>query len=191
MIDHSEGSVESARLFAVIVEKEIMYNAPNGETVHHNVFRSFLGPVGGEVVDLSGGIASKTYAYDVENEWQADQIYVIAWLTATDSKEILNSGSRFDPDFISSVGGPGTANSISMYPNPAVNQFVISIPEYAGSAEVSIFDLQGKRVFSNTYSGGEQPEINAAGWPAGMYLVSLQIGGRTLEGKVQIVDAGN
>src|SRR5690606_25975884 len=58
LTDHIGGSMASGRLFAVIVERQVMYAAPNGETVHHNVFRRFLTPATGETVSLMTGSAT-------------------------------------------------------------------------------------------------------------------------------------
>ncbi|HQW01553.1 MAG TPA: Omp28-related outer membrane protein, partial [Saprospiraceae bacterium] len=82
------GSLTTGRLYAVIVEKEISYNAPNGETLHHNVFRRFLTDVNGEDVDLTSGQATKTYQYAVSGTWNADETYVIAWLMDPTTEEI-------------------------------------------------------------------------------------------------------
>src|SRR5690606_32967487 len=98
LTDHVGGSLGLGRLFAVIVEREILYNAPNGETVHHNVFRRFLTASTGEIVDLSAGPVTRTYQYNVDGSWNANEIYVIAWLSDTGTNEIYNSGTRFDPD---------------------------------------------------------------------------------------------
>ena len=89
--DHVGGSLTTGRLFAVIVEKEISYTAPNGETVHHNVFRKFLSNPTGEDIDLTTGIASRSYNYDVDPTWKADEVYIIALLTVPSTIEVFNS----------------------------------------------------------------------------------------------------
>ncbi|MDX1479812.1 MAG: Omp28-related outer membrane protein, partial [Saprospiraceae bacterium] len=116
--DHAGGSLSSGLLFAVVVEKEVMYNAPNGETLHHNVFREFLTSTGGDAVDLSSGSASLSYQYTLDGGWQADEIYVVAWLTAVGSKEVINSGTRFD-EVVSGTRDIRGALPLRIYPNPA------------------------------------------------------------------------
>ena len=88
------------RLLAAVVEKTVNYNAPNSETVHHNVFRQFLTPTAGEPFTLptQGGTASLTvYNYTLNPAWLANEVYVVAWLYDETTKSVLNSGTKFDP----------------------------------------------------------------------------------------------
>jgi hypothetical protein len=88
------------RLLAAVVEKTVNYNAPNSETVHHNVFRQFLTPTAGAPITLptQGGNASLTiYNYTLNPAWVASEVYVVAWLFDETTKSVLNSGTKFDP----------------------------------------------------------------------------------------------
>jgi Outer membrane protein Omp28/Secretion system C-terminal sorting domain len=88
------------RLLAAIVEKTVNYNAPNSESVHHNVFRQFLTPTTGVPLTLptQGGTASLTvYNYTINPAWRANEVYVVAWLYDETTKSVLNSGTKFDP----------------------------------------------------------------------------------------------
>ncbi len=143
--DHVGGSISTGKLFAVIVEREIMYTAPNGETMHHNVFRKFLTNVNGEDVDMSSGVTTKSYSYTLDPTWEAKQIYVIAWLINPDTKEIYNSGTRFDESL--SVLSDINKNSMVLeaYPNPAKNQVFIKLPNLMDEkVNVKIFSPSGQ-----------------------------------------------
>jgi hypothetical protein len=88
------------RLLAAVVEKTVNYNAPNSETVHHNVFRQFLTPTAGAPITLptQGGNASLTvYNYMINSAWLANEVYVVAWLYDETTKSVLNSATKFDP----------------------------------------------------------------------------------------------
>ncbi|HZV70726.1 MAG TPA: T9SS type A sorting domain-containing protein [Saprospiraceae bacterium] len=140
-------SLTIGKLFAVIVEKEVVYNAPNGETGHHNVFRKFLGPVAGEDVDLISGTALKTYSYNVDEDWVADQVYVIAWLMDPGTKEILNSGTRFDQSLSATYDITKKYTEVHAYPNPAKDQVLIELPgNMNGMVNVNIFSPSGSVV---------------------------------------------
>jgi hypothetical protein len=171
--DHVGGSATTAQLFAVIVEKEVHFNAPNGETVHHNVFRDFLTPNSGVAVDMTSGTVTQDFSYTVNAAWQADQVYVVAWLSDPTTKEIFNSGTRFDPDFISAVDDPITTK-LHLYPNPASTEFQIVVPEISGDVQLSIFDASGRIHFAQNNLVAGPFEINCDSWPLGIYLATLK-----------------
>jgi hypothetical protein len=181
------GSLTTGKLFAVIVEKEIQYNAPNGESVHHNVFRRFLTSATGDEVNLSSGSASLTYDYEVDGEWNADQTYVIAWLSDPSTKEIFNSGTRFDPDFTSSVRPALPDHSLEMYPNPASTEVFLSLPESVQTARMTIFDQQGRQVQPETEVTGPLVSINLLDWSAGRFIVRLTTKDQIFTGTFEVV----
>ena len=90
-----EGDV---RIFVAIVEKTIDYQAPNGETVHHDVFRTMLPNDEGEVFKPAapGESITLSYAYTPDNAWASEELYAIVFIQEMNSKEVINSGTRFD-----------------------------------------------------------------------------------------------
>lgn len=187
MQDVVGGSLNTGRLYAVIVEKEILYNAPNGETVHHNVFRRFLTDVSGEEVDLSSGQVTKSYTYDVNAAWNADETYVIAWLMDPATKEIYNSGTRFDADFTSAINPVQPLSALSIYPNPASTEVNIALPSGVAVADVEIFDPQGRLVRSVPRSQGPQIQISTGAFLPGKYFIRLTSGVAIYTGAFDVV----
>ena len=181
------GSLSAGQLFAVIVEKEIFYNAPNGETVHHNVFRRFLTAATGDPVDLSSGTATKTYQYAVEGGWNADQTYIIAWVSDPTTKEIYNSGTRFDPDFVSGVNPVEPLSALSLYPNPATSEVNITLPADVTAAEVKVYDHLGRLVRSILAASGPVVNIPAGDLSSGRYIVKLISGEKLYSGSFEII----
>ena len=185
--DVAGGSLATGRLFAVIVEKEIQYNAPNGETIHHNVFRRFLSAATGEEVDLSGGSATRTYQYDVDGSWNAAETYIIAWLADPASKEIYNSGTRFDPDFTSSVSPVLSALPIPLFPNPASTEVNLSIPGGVNTALIQIYNQQGGLVRSVNTIEGPHVKVSTEDMSSGHYFIRLATGGQMYSGSFEVV----
>ncbi len=185
--DYAGGSLTIARLFAVIVEREIQYNAPNGETLHHNVFRKFLTATAGEDIDLSSGTATASYTYDVDPVWNADQTYVIAWVMDPNTKEIYNSGTRFDPDFVTAVNEISKSGVFQLYPNLTAGEFSISLPDNQHKASVSIYNAVGALFFSNTYVGESEINVDVSAWPEGTYIVRVAVDGKERSERVSIV----
>lgn len=183
--DHVGSSLVMGKLYAVVVERLIMYNAPNGETMHHNVFRKFLTDTGGDDVDLSTGTASMSYQYDVDAEWQEDEVYVIAWLMDPDTEEIYNSGTRFDPNTTSTIDQE--EEGLQIYPNPASAMLTITLPGEANRASVRIYDTGGRLVHNEVNTDDTFLRIVTIDWPAGTYRAEIILDGRVLSGQFQVV----
>ncbi len=185
--DHAGGSPTTGTLFAVVVEKVIQYVAPNGETVHYNVFRKFLTPTDGVVIDLSAGVATASYTYDLDPTWQADEIYAIAWLMNPDTKEIYNSGTRFDPDFVSAVDPLTDAETLHIYPNPASTKFTISLTENYTPSNVTVHSVAGALVFEKEFAADADIHIDGSLWAEGNYVVTVKTGDQQKSHWVRIV----
>lgn len=164
------------RLFAVIVEREIQYSAPNGETIHRNVFRRFLTSTAGEEVDMTSGEATRNYTYTVEPGWQLAETYVIAWASNPETKEIYNSGTRFDPDFVSSTTGHSGIVPLVLYPNPASDYIRISLPDESDLTDVRIIDVSRRIVLERKITGDQEMKLSLAGFIPGMYWAEVRKG---------------
>ncbi len=167
--DFVGGSLETGRLFAVIVEKVVDFAAPNGETTHHNVFRDFVGPATGEDIDLSSGSASRTYNYSLDSGWDADQIYVIAWVSDPVTKEIYNSGTRFDSVLISATEHILDDEALSIYPNPVSSTLNFDV-QVTGDYTVTVYSVLGEKIGS--WENALMIDVKDA--VPGMYLVRLE-----------------
>ena len=91
----------SYKVYAAVVERNVNYaSAPgsNGEKYFPNVFRKMLPNDQGETYTAApvGQDVSFTYDYTLAPAWNADEIYVIAFIQETSSNEIINSGSSRD-----------------------------------------------------------------------------------------------
>lgn len=93
------------KIRAAIVERIINYpSAPgtNGEKDFPNVFRRMLiNGTNGATFEAApiGETATFTYDYTLNGTWNANNIYVIAFIQNETTKEVLNSGSSFDWKF--------------------------------------------------------------------------------------------
>ncbi|MFZ1676072.1 MAG: T9SS type A sorting domain-containing protein [Saprospiraceae bacterium] len=185
--DFAGGSLATGKLFAVIVEKEVAYNAPNGETGHHNVFRRFLGPQAGEDVDLSSGTALKSYTYMVDEAWDSNQIYVIAWLSNPGTKEIYNSGTRFDQTLSATSDMTKKTIDLYPYPNPAKENVLVQLPEeIVGKINVKILSTSGLVIKNIVDQKVTTQPLNIAmdHMSSGLYYLIIEAKGRSYLGKI-------
>jgi hypothetical protein len=86
------------RVYVALVEKIVNYNAPNSESVHHNVFRRFLTASNGNAVTLpiQGNSVNLDFNYIVDAAWTAAEVYAIVWVQTDGTNAVINSGTRFD-----------------------------------------------------------------------------------------------
>lgn len=181
------GSLASGRLFAVIVEKQISYAAPNGETIHRNVFRKFLTPTAGDAVDLSSGSASRSYTYDVDGNWDPQQTYVIAWLADPTSNEVYNSGTRFDPDFVSAVSPAPADAPLVVYPNPSSTETRLLFPTDVTTADLQVYDQRGQLVYAEKNLTGPEVSMATDHFPQGHYIIRLIASQKVFAGTFEVV----
>jgi len=123
----------SYKLFAAVAESTVNYASPNGETKHYDVFHAMLTDINGDDIALpaTGGSATFnfSYNYSAPNGWPSnfDSLYVLAFVQNTATKEVLNSGTRFDPVF-TSTHGVAAPQSVRIQPNPATDEASVLLP---------------------------------------------------------------
>jgi uncharacterized repeat protein (TIGR01451 family) len=72
-------------LHVVVFENDVDYNAPNGETVHDFVVRSFLDGTNGKSISISQGQSlSNSYQFDFPTNQDPNEVGVIAFVQTTD-----------------------------------------------------------------------------------------------------------
>ena len=72
---------------------------------------------------------------------------------------------------------------ISIFPNPANDQFTINLVNVDQTGQLSILDLSGKIVFEDLIVG-EQSMIDVSTLPSGIYVVNLKLGDNTYTKKL-------
>lgn len=142
----SGASQSNLRLFAVLAEKLIEYNAPNGEDMHHDVFRKVIADENLNLVNVGDSI-TKSIVYTTHPDWNQDEIFVAGMVQNGADKEILQAGAS---DFASGTSGINTFSDISdeplFYPNPASDYISIK-PEYLEQYRFAeVYNLFGKQI---------------------------------------------
>jgi hypothetical protein len=170
------------KLFVAIVEKKINQQTGNGESMHHNVFRKMLTAVQGNAfaVPNAGEIVEYDFSYSVSNNWNPDEIYVLAFVKEVDTKAVLNSGTRFDPVLTSTT--ESAPKQLQIFPNPATATAVLDLAVDQAVA-VELFALNGQRFQTDFDAQGSLVSLNTASLPAGIYLVKITGSQATYTGK--------
>lgn len=112
--------------------------------------------------DSNGNVAQSIYWVYSSNVWVKNQI-----------------GTYYYSIFINTSAVVIPADTkISIYPNPAVNHFIISYKSpMSGKAQIEIIDMQGKifgKQILNSQNGINHENISVTHLPAGLYLIRFK-----------------
>ena len=166
----SESFTQTPVIFGMIAEKEIQYAAPNGENLHHNVFRKVIIDADLNIANV-GDSAVINESYSIHPDWIADELIFTVLvqnestggiLQAAESDK-LSAGSSFigDKEILSLDG--------ALYPNPARDVINISASMQEKVLKTDFYAMTGKLVKS--YSGVSA--MNISDLPEGIYMVVL------------------
>ncbi|MHB8259854.1 MAG: T9SS type A sorting domain-containing protein [Bacteroidia bacterium] len=76
------------------------------------------------------------------------------------------------------IGSIKESNTVSVYPNPMVNELTIKLPFVAQKASASMVDVLGKELISTEIASGSEISIKDANLPAGVYFVKVMADGK-------------
>jgi hypothetical protein len=164
------------RLFVAVVEKKVNYKGRNTETVHYNVFRKFLTAENGDgdalTMPAKGSEKTLNFNYTNQSPWVAGQVYVLAFVQNMTTKEILNSGTKFD--VTSSTDEPRLDNQVQVSPNPNDGTFNYSFdnltPQY-----LTVTNVVGQVVLSKDNAEITNNEaLNLTNQPNGVYYLTIK-----------------
>ncbi|MEI6412164.1 MAG: Omp28-related outer membrane protein [Bacteroidota bacterium] len=172
------------KLYVAIVEKQINYNAPNGEAVHHDVFRKMLPDINGVAYTpaAQGQSVSFNFDYTLNAAWNADQVYVVAFIQNTMTKEILNSGTKYDP-IVSATQAP-VITQLSAAPNPAQDFTTVKLDNADDVQRVDLIDLNGRQMQTSFTREQSQLHIGLDQVPSGVYFIKITTADKTYTAKL-------
>ncbi len=176
------------KLFVAVAESTVNYNAPNGENKHYDVFRAMLTDINGQDINLPapGGSASFNFSYThvQPNGWTSnfDSLYVLAFIQEANTKAVLNSGTRFDPLFVSASEAEGV-QAVRWSPNPATDYATALLPgEHVRAVEV--FSLGGQRHSVYYTTEADLVRLSVDVLPVGTYVVRVLTDGGPYVGRL-------
>ena len=151
--------------------------------MHYNVLRDLLSNVEGDpfVAAATGQEVITTFDYSIDNEWIAEEMYVIAFVQNPFTFEILNSGSRFDDN---TVGlRPLLNEPLTLFPNPAQAILKIDLSHFDSyNSSLEIYNAAGKLLISKQLRQAT-PEVSFHALPEGVYFLKVNIPKGILSGR--------
>ena len=160
-------TITNGQLFVAAVEKDVHLTGIPGhwEEQHYAVFRKFQTPQEGMSVDLTQDDQTFTFDYTIDPEWDMSKVYLLAWVEDPDTKESLNSGTKFDPV----VGSVDISKhvSVQVFPNPTVDRITVDLPSSFSLDNIEVTDISGKSVMITQ----ESNEIDVSRLAGGSYFI--------------------
>jgi hypothetical protein len=141
---HSVGEIPAGnyQLYVALSEKTVLYNAPNGESTHRDVLRKLI-PSNSGISFIPAPVGQQVtleIPYTIQAGWSGSEIYALAFVQNTTTKEVLNSGTRFDPVFTPTA--EPEVGTLRTYPNPSSGSVAIDLPD-ASILTFQVADLRG------------------------------------------------
>lgn len=192
------------KLFIVVTEDYYDYTAgtTSQEDFHYAERKMLPNANGNTLSNITAGTSitvNKSYSFTLGNVVQGnynmwgdnmDDITVVAFVQNMTTKEIYQAAIATSP---ASVGISEEAAEVGLqvYPNPFSNQTnVYYNVEGTENVTARLYTITGQEVYSNNFgmqtSGTHNFQINAENFAAGMYVMTLTIGNKTVSQKLSV-----
>lgn len=180
-INSASNQTGDYRLFVALLEKHLDFAAPNGENEHFDVLRDLISSREGDQITLPASGESKEYNYSftVPDGVVAEETYILAFVQNFETKEILNSGTRFDAE-TTGTSDISLKSGLEVFPNPANDQFRLRVGNGYLIHQVDLYNQTGQKIRSQSMLKPEESvEIFISDLPSGTYLVKVNLGENT------------
>lgn len=173
---------DDLRLVVYLLEDGLIYPQSGGSSdyVHNNVMRDAISGTWGDAGIITSNTAgttfSESYSYELDSEWIADNMYVVAFIANYDggdvnNREILNAQkvklTEMVPVSVSEVNS--WEENVSVFPNPASDVIRIS---NADNSNVEIFNTMGSLLLTQK-ANGSSTVIDVSDLDIGTYFVKI------------------
>jgi hypothetical protein len=173
----SNNTVGTVFYFIALVEDTVIYNAPNGEKIHHDVFRkSFTnaGLPGFVAPQNEGNLFTFKDSRKIEPNWDATRIYAVVVLTDTNKKVVQVAKSPlYNANIVSSVDSElYTDESLTIFPNPASSEILVQSKSNETLKNIVIFSAKGQSALQITPEPG-QHTFDVSSLKNGAYFIQI------------------
>lgn len=168
-------SLSNQKLLIALAEDTVFYEAPNGESLHFDVFRKAFTDIEGMPVEVPQNIGeSVTFNFELtpDAEWDIDRMFTVAILQE-ESNEVVQA-EAISPDLnsvISSVRSETILKNVQISPNPTNGLVNISMEDFEVST-AKVYNTFGQLILENTFS--KNTTIDISGISSGTYIVEIQ-----------------
>ncbi len=176
----SSHSLGATSLFVALAEDTLIYNAPNGESQHYDVFRKALTSTQGTNVTIPATLGDSVvlnFTTPINNVWDVNHLFALAILQETSNKEVVQCGAAkaSDQSIISTIieNGPQDLLFKVFVANGEQNKIYIINSNTTNQLEFLLFDVFG-RVIRSTELNQHETILDVNSFPTGIYFYSIQ-----------------
>lgn len=163
-------TINTIRIYAGVAEKELRYAAPNGEQLHHDVFRKKALELTVTPQQQKGDSTTWTATIWRHPEWNLAELYPIAIINNEANKEVLQAAAGGKLGFQTGIFEQEQYHiQVEAFPNPVHNRLYLTLPNGL-SHQVSLYNPQGVAVHNELNS----ISIDTENLPDGLYLLVVQ-----------------
>lgn len=178
-------SYKSLLLFASAQEEELIYQAPNGEALHHDVFRqSFWNIEGisftpslsvGDSVVMATTIAKRP-------EWNLTQLYALSIVQQSNKQieQAARSGSVQPSTGLTQL----SSKNVEVYPNPSYGYITVELKD-TQPTDVKVIDITGKTRYQTTITSTST--VNLGDLNAGIYYIQTSNSNGSFLSKISLI----
>lgn len=172
-IVRNEGGNTSSdlKIWLALIEDDVLFDAPNGEDIHYNVFRQYISDPDGEDFVLSGTeIDLGIWDYAIDEDWVTENVRVIAWVEDIDGNYM---NATVSDQSITSNEEVRVADELTVYPNPAQSIVTVQVPSF--TERISLFSVTGRRILSeNVLPNAARHLLDVSELPKGSYILRAE-----------------
>lgn len=179
-------SLNTAELYVVLSEKEIEYAAPNGENIHHDVFRKFL------LKDLlfnlpnNGNETSFFVGTKIDQDWQPSELISTAFIQNATSKEIVQAAQSEKLNFSTGISLYKLMEK-AVYPNPTKDFLYINNDQFL-LHKLEIYSIIGTLIHEENLEEKSRVKIDAQQFGEGNYILRIYAQSKEVYTKKIVVD---
>ncbi|MFN0275154.1 MAG: Omp28-related outer membrane protein [Chitinophagales bacterium] len=138
---------------------------------------------------VADDVATYTYSFEIEDDWEVEEMNAIVFVINNETGEILNSATT-KIAVVQAVSEIVGIDDIDLYPNPAADyaNLVISLSE-AKDISIRITDINGSLVAEKNYgvlTGDVLLPVNTMNFSAGIYNIDIITGAEHTSQKLVI-----
>ena len=185
-------SFADLRLYAATAEDSVFYNSPNGESLHHNVFRkSFFGP-GGITINPAANVGDSVVFESklAKNAaWDFNRIFAFALVQNSTTRALVQSDLAKPSDATLVITSSNTLekneNLVQVYPNPSAHgKFKITFKSGKSvESQIEVRSIDG-RLVQSFKSKSSSIELDLKTQEAGIYMLRISNGSELIEKKL-------
>ncbi|MCB9255857.1 MAG: T9SS type A sorting domain-containing protein [Chitinophagales bacterium] len=175
-----------AELYVLLSEKEIAYSSPNGEDIHHDVFRKFL--LQDEQFNLPsvGNETSILVGSKIDQDWQAKELTTTVFLQNSSSKEIIQAEQSDKLNFTTSIALNKLIDK-AIYPNPTKDFLYVNNDKLL-LQKIEIYSIIGTLVHEENLEDRLRAKIDAQEFGEGNYILRIYAKNKEVYAKKIVID---